>query len=113
LERLTTQLIVVNISNMKAQLMVRRRIIIRENAFADLLIWKVPQPVAGSRHGYKYALAYVVNQVCVLRYDNEAGKGDHRHWGREETPYSFVDTDTLLADFERDIRRWQDENSDS
>jgi hypothetical protein len=24
-------------------------------------------------------LAYIANQRCVLRFDNEAGKGDHKH----------------------------------
>ena len=35
----------------------------------------------GSTHDYKYALAYVVAGQCVIRYDNEAGKGDHKHFG--------------------------------
>ena len=98
---------------MKAQLVVRRRVVMRSDAFADLVVWRVATPVRGSSHTLKYSLAYVVRQVCVLRYDNEAGKGDHRHWGVHEAPYSFVDTDTLLADFARDIARWNDENPDA
>jgi hypothetical protein len=31
----------------------------------------------------------VVDGVCVLRYDNEAGKGDHKHIGTVETAYVF------------------------
>ena len=46
--------------------------------------------VHGSVHRFKYALAYVVAGVCVLRYDNEAGKGDHRHAGGVETEYRFT-----------------------
>jgi hypothetical protein len=42
----------------------------------------------------------------VLRYDNEAGKGDHRHAGNAERPYPFTDPDTLLEDFWRDVARW-------
>jgi hypothetical protein len=49
----------------------------------------------------------------VIRYDNEAGKGDHRHVGEREKAYRFVDLDRLMADFERDIARWQDENGDA
>lgn len=98
---------------MKAVELVRTRIIYSEIAFADLALWKVPQPVAGSLHGYKYRLAYVVNGVCVLRYDNEAGKGDHRHEGNEEGPYSFSTPERLVADFQNDIARWNDENVDS
>ena len=36
---------------------------------------------------WRNRLAYVVRGVCVLRYDNEAGKGDHRHFGSGERPY--------------------------
>ena len=46
----------------------------------------------------------------MLRYDNEAGKGDHRHIGDREQSYRFVDPDRLVADFFADVRRWLDEN---
>lgn len=74
-------------------------------------LWRVPEPVAGSTHGYKYRLACVVRGVCVLRYDNEAGKGDHRHDGSVESPYSFSTPEQLIADLQRDMARWNDENS--
>jgi Family of unknown function (DUF6516) len=57
-------------------------------------------------------LAYVVRGVCVLRYDNEAGKGDHRHDRGKESAYSFIDPDKLIAAFQADIARWNRENSD-
>ncbi|MEI8304372.1 MAG: DUF6516 family protein [Burkholderiales bacterium] len=98
---------------MKAILVARTRIVYAENAFAELVLWKVPLPVAGSTHAFKYRLAYVVNGVCVLRYDNEVGKGDHRHFGDKESDYSFTTPEALLAAFERDIARWNRENSDA
>lgn len=82
---------------MKAELLLRERHQIAPNAFAELRIWRVPQPVKGSEHAYKYALAYVVMGECVLRYDNEAGKGDHKHVGAEEAPYRFTTPAQLLA----------------
>ena len=60
-----------------------------------------------------YTSAYVVQGVCVLRYDNEAGKGDHRHYAGKEFACSFRTAEKLLADFQRDIARWIDENSDT
>lgn len=60
-----------------------------------------------SEHKYKYALAYVVAGECVLRYDNEAGKGDHKHIGTEEIPYTFTTPARLLADFWSDVDRWR------
>jgi Family of unknown function (DUF6516) len=96
--------------NMKAIQLVRTRISDTETAFAELVLWQVPTPVAGSAHGYKYRLAYVVDGVCVLRYDNEVGKGDQRHFGGKESIYNFTTPDQLIADFQRDIARWNNEN---
>jgi len=47
-----------------------------------------------------------VEGVCVLRYDNEAGKGDHKHIGNSEVPYHFIDMDKLLDDFWCDVENW-------
>ena len=99
-------------SNMKATLVARTRIVYVENAFAELVLWKLPSPLAGSTHGFKYRLAYVVDGVCVVRYDNEAGKGDHRHLGDKESAYSFTTPEALLAAFEQDIAKWNHENRD-
>ena len=98
---------------MKAIELVRTRIAFSETAFAELVLWQVPKPVAGSTHGFKYRLAYVVGGVCVVRYDNEVGKGDHRHFNGKESAYIFRTPDKLIADFQRDIARWNRENSDS
>ncbi len=95
---------------MKAVELTNRRLPIAADAFADIVIWRVPQPVRGSRHLFKFRLAYVVAEVCVLRYDNEAGKGDHRHIGAVEMPYTFVSTDQLMTDFLADLMRWNHEN---
>jgi hypothetical protein len=84
-----------------------------EDAFQELALWRLPQPVLGSSHCYKYRLAYVVNEVCVVRFDNEAGKGDHKHVGNTETPINFENPEQLLADFEAAITRWNHENRHS
>jgi len=58
-------------------------------------------------------LAYVVEGACVLRYDNEAGKGDHRHTQASETQYEFSSPRQLMADFFDDIRRYNNEHTDN
>lgn len=98
---------------MKATLLVRRRIVVAPDAFAEVVIWTLPKVLAGSSHSFKYRLAYVVNGDCVLRYDNEAGKGDHCHRGEKETPYKFTDTERLMTDFLTDVTRWNHENGRS
>ena len=100
-------------SNMKAVELLQTRIAFSETAFADLVLWRVPEPVPGSAHEFKYRLAYVADGVCVVRYDNEAGKGDHRHFGEKESNYTFQTPEKLIADFERDIARWNRENRNS
>jgi hypothetical protein len=59
---------------------------------------------------FKYRLAYVVEGQCKVRYDNERGKGDHRHFDSQELPYAFSDPDQLMQDFQQDIERWNHEH---
>ncbi|MDZ4223277.1 MAG: DUF6516 family protein [Methylotenera sp.] len=98
---------VVTINNMKAKLLLQRRLILSESAFAEMMIWQLQVPLEGSAHDYKYRLAYVVNGVCILRYDNEAGKGNHLHINEQETSYSFVSSEQLLKDFFAQIKRME------
>ena len=98
---------------MKASKLLQRRVTYSEVAFAELVLWQLPAPLPGSAHTYKYRLAYVVGGACLLRYDNESGKGDHRHFRGKETHYTFDGVDKLLAAFQSDIERIQHENSDS
>jgi predicted transcriptional regulator len=69
---------------MKAEVLHRERHVLAENAFVEIVIWRVPRPVKGSVHRFKYRMVLVADGQCVLRYDNEAGKGDHRHVGDED-----------------------------
>lgn len=66
---------------MKAVLIEKSRTVLGEAVFFEVVLWHLPDPVPGSAHPFKYRLALVVNGECVLRYDNERGKGDHRHIG--------------------------------
>lgn len=98
---------------MRAVQIISTRITYFESAFAELVLWRLPKPVEGSTHRFKYRLVYVVRGTCVVRYDNETGKGDHRHFGGNEGRYDFTRPDQLIADFQRDIERWNDENRDT
>lgn len=98
---------------MKATELLRSRIVYSESVFAELVLWQLPKPVAGSAHLFKYRLAYVVDGNCVIRYDNETGKGDHRHYSNKENVYRFTNPEQLMADFQMDIARWNHENSDT
>ena len=88
---------------MKAELLFRMRQVLTETAFVELVIWQVPEPVPGSVHAFKYSLALVAEGRCVMRYDNEAGTGDHKHVADREVAYRFVDLPTLQTDFWNDV----------
>ena len=98
---------------MKAASILNRRVADANGGFAEYVVWLLPEPLPPSGHLYKYRLAYVNDGKCVVRYDNERGKGDHRHFGDEETQYDFSTPRKLVADFEADIVRWNHENSHS
>ena len=57
-----------------------------------------------SVHRIKYRLVYVVDGERVVGYDNERGKGDHKHIRGAQTPYGFKDVPTLIRDFLQDIK---------
>ncbi len=98
---------------MSAVLIIRRRVVLAANAFVEVVIWRLKQPLPPSGHVFKYRLAYVVNGACVLRYDNERGKGDHRHVDTQEFDYIFTDPELLMQDFYADVERWNHEHSRS
>lgn len=78
-----------------------------EDAVVEIVVWQLPRMLPGSRHRFKYRLALVVSGECVLRYDNEAGKGDHKHVGGREVSYGFAGLDRLLQDFSADVAAWR------
>ncbi len=79
---------------MKAEVLAQERHVLAENAFAEIVVWRVPQPVRGSTHRFKYRLALVVADACVLRYDNETAR-------------AISGYEKLLADFWADIDAWR------
>jgi len=100
---------------MKAAPILNKRVADAKGGFAEYVVWLLPEPLPPSEHRYKYRLAYVMNRQCVLRYDNERGKVDHRHFGSQERKYAFSTPRKLIADldFESDIARWHSEDINS
>jgi len=88
---------------MKATLLLRERIEYPDGALIEMKIWQVPEPVPPTTHGLKYSLIYIVDGQRIVGYDNERGKGDHRHLGTLETPYLFVSAKVLIGDFRADV----------
>jgi hypothetical protein len=77
-----------------------------DGSVVEIVVWQVPEPVHPSTHSYKYRLYYGKDGLCRVRYDNERGKGDHKHVGEVEEDYSFQSLEKLLADFRHDVENW-------
>jgi hypothetical protein len=88
---------------MDAELLMRYKQILSD-LITEIVIWRLPSPLPGCGHSYKYRLFFgKMDGTCFVRYDNEKGKGDHRHQADAESPYPFRDLGSLLADFMNDI----------
>jgi hypothetical protein len=91
---------------MQARLIYRERFIYSDGAIREMILWQLPRKTSERPHGLKYRLYYgLADGTCLVRYDNEAGKGDHRHSKDREERYCFEDVETLLADFLADIEK--------
>lgn len=70
-----------------------------------MVIWRVPRPIAGSIHEYKYRLYFGRDGQRIVGFDNERGKGDHCHLDGTERSYQFTSVDQLVADFLFEVSR--------
>lgn len=86
----------------EAELLLRSRNVYR-GGVVEMVVWKVPLPVLPSTHRFKYRLVFVRDGRRLVGYDNERGKGDHRHVKGRESRYRFVSIEKLLADFLADV----------
>lgn len=88
---------------MKAELLFRQRIHYDDGAIVEMVLWRVTSPVSPSLHDLKYSLFYGHPGIREVGYDNERGKGDHRHFKGMEAPYGFTTVEQLMADFWSDV----------
>lgn len=79
-----------------------------DGLIVERVVYALPQRLEERPHGFKYRLYCGYPDRCLVRYDNEGGKGDHRHYGDEEHTYQFASLERLMADFEEDVRRFRE-----
>lgn len=79
---------------------------VKRGLIIEMVVWALDSPLEGCSHRFKYRLfcGNMENGACYVRYDNERGKGDHRHVDGAEQPYTFTNLEGLFADFEKDVR---------
>jgi hypothetical protein len=71
-------------------------------AGVDWITARLAGSVAGSpaTHSFKYALFYGRPGERLVLFDNERGKGDHKHILEVESPYEFRSPEKLIEDFQ-------------
>lgn len=92
---------------MAAEPIVRAKEVRDDGSVVEIVVWRLTQPLAPCTHPYKYRLYFGAGGHCRVRYDNERGKGDHRHLNDVEQSYDFVSLLKLLDDFQRDVDNWR------
>lgn len=89
-------------SEERTELVLEHSIVDEYGNRVEQVIWRVPKS-EDKPHGYKYSLAYIVDNERVIGYDNAEGKGDHRHYADKVQPYEFKGIRLLTIDFMNDI----------
>jgi hypothetical protein len=90
---------------MNATLVFARKDSYQSGLIVEAVIWQLPAPTVERSHGLKYRFYCGRNGECIVRYDNETGKGDHVHYSKSEKPYHFRSLGQLVRDFYADIER--------
>ena len=91
---------------MQAALIAQAKEVRDDGSIVEIVVWELAEPMPPCTHAYKYRLFFGRPGKCFVRYDNELGKGDHKHTCGVESVYNFISLDKLLADFERDVMNW-------
>ena len=90
---------------MKAQRVFYDKAVLADGAIVEMMIWQLPRASAERPHGLKYRLYFGRDGKRIVGYDNERGKGDHKHLGEVEIRYRFVSLAQLVTDFLADVER--------
>ena len=90
---------------MKAELLKQHRQRLPNGDLIEMKTWKLPCPVPPCDHAFKYRLVYVLDGKRQVGFDNERGKGDHKHLDGKEHACRFVSIDQLLDDFLAEAER--------
>ena len=91
---------------MDAVLLARAKEIRDDGSIVEIIVWELPEPLLPCPHRFKYRLYFGAGGASRIRYDNERGKGDHRHIEERQEDYVFTTLEQLLEDFRRDVEGW-------
>ena len=82
-----------------------------DGSIVEMSIWRLPGTDSERPHGLKHSLYFGRHGQRIVAYDNERGKGDHKHIGGRELRYRFVSAEQLVADFLADVKHARNQES--
>ena len=88
---------------MKATKLFHDKATLSDGSIVEMTIWQLATSEPDRPHRLKYSLYYGRAGERLVGYDNERGKGDHKHLMGRELRYRFVSVEQLVADFLADI----------
>lgn len=90
---------------MYVRLILDSKTVLADGRIIQRRVWQLAAPTNDRPYGLKFSLYCGRYGKTIVRYDNEAGKGAHKHTGpnEREEQYDFVSLVKLLMDFQRDI----------
>jgi hypothetical protein len=94
----------------KAEKILDVRNVFDDGCFLIIRVWRVVDPVPPSSHRCKYSFFYGRAGERLVLFDNERGKGDHKHIGEIESSYVFESIEKLTEDFMVEVRRVRSES---
>jgi hypothetical protein len=77
----------------------------RGDVILEMVIWQLPEKSTDRPHGLRYRFFCGSAEACLVRYDNETGKGEHRHYGDPEQVYLSESIERLVEGFRNDYAR--------
>ena len=93
---------------MPAEPIARAKEVRDDGSIVEIVIWRVDHPLLPCTHPFKDRLYFGQKGRCRVRYDNERGKGDHRHIEGLEQRHEFVSLAKLLDDFQHHVETWRE-----
>ena len=90
---------------MKAGRIFYDKALLPDGSIVEMVSWQLPSASPERLHVLKYRLFYGRDGQRIVGYDNERGKGDHKHIMDVQKRYKFTTVDKLVADFLADIER--------
>ncbi len=87
----------------KAELIYHDKAFLDNGLIVEMTIWRLPFRTPERPHALKYSLFFGRAGERIVGYDNERGKGDHRHYRDREENYRFTTVEALISDFLTDV----------